>query len=155
MGPCLARSANPGTQMFPSFCCFHCFSGWGKAGAASGSGTPLHPTARQQHWCPFLRGGSSAPPLAFGSSSGSWSIRWCWGCVRDAAAAQPVASGRPRPLLGPVPKAAGRTRAAGAAPAACPCPGAGRGRAQTSHRLPEPVGDSMSSRPLLDRDTLR
>lgn len=48
-----------GTRMFPLFCCFHCCSGGEKAGAASGSGAPLHPTARQQHWCSFLRGGSS------------------------------------------------------------------------------------------------
>lgn len=44
MGPCLTGSVNPGTRMFPPFCCFHWCSGGEKAGAASGSGVPLHPT---------------------------------------------------------------------------------------------------------------
>lgn len=165
MGPCLTGSGQPRDVSPYAIVSSGAVEGKRQV-QPRGVGSPLHPTVPHSH-------GSStgvpswevaAPALAFGSSSVSWSIRCCWGCARDAAA-QPVASGWPRSLpetpsvpAGTVPKAGGSGRAAGR-----------RGLLLPSIPVPAPVGaalktpidfptrlrESMSSRPLLDGDTLR
>lgn len=157
MGPCLTGSANPGTRRFPPVLLFPLVQWRGKGRCSLGDwGPPCTPQSRQRHWCPFLR----APALAFESSSGSWSVRCCWGCARDAAV-QPGASGWLRSLpeipsapAGTVPKAGGSGRAAGwrgpllpSIPVRAPV---GAALKPTAIDFPTPVGGSMSSRFLID-----
>lgn len=161
-GPASRGVTSPG--MFPPMLLFPLMQWRGKGRCSLGEwGPPCTPHSRQQHWFPFLGGGSSCfgiwVQLCFLEHSVLLGL--CQRCSSSACGFGVAAISSRDTVSARRDGSQSRQQwpscgEAEAAPAVDPSPGAGRGRAEASHRLPHARGGgSMSSRLILDGNTLR